>query len=168
VRRYIERQSEQGELTEWIITINGLQLAKRNLNTIDLGVAGGHKVNCITRTRLRSRPNSLGVITSPGDEEVGLTGDQLAQARLYREREHLKRGPSCRKVRSKLNGVLLIYPISRFSGHGEELHLKRQPIFEDPRNGSDIMGIAISFPFSETAAVIQGSYIVGTVGWRAL
>lgn len=166
IRAFIERQEEQEELTNWTVAVMGLRTLDRTLGSIDLGVYGDVPVNSIKRTRLKNRPNSLGVITSPGDEEIGMTSDQLDEVRRIQETEGLGRGPAARKVRPATDGLLLIYPISRFSGHGSANERNRIPIYQDPTHGVDVIGIALSFPRSSTAAVVRGTYVVGTVGWR--
>jgi hypothetical protein len=58
--------------------------------------------------------------------------------------------------------LLLVYPISRNSGHGTKIPESREPIFADPSQGEDVIGIAISFPHSESEATVE--YLVGSVG----
>src|SRR5205814_1394662 len=61
-------------------------------------------------------------------------------------------------------GRLLVYPISRFSGHGgtaDEPDATRVPIFEDPERGVDVIGVALVFPRSQSAA--SAEFITGPV-----
>lgn len=168
IRQYITRQVEQGELVNWVVSIRARQAPAEYLGSMDLGLSTGVLANAIERTRLRSRNNSLGVITSPGDEELGLSREQLDYAEEL-QAKGAKRGDALRKARPKTEGLLLIYPISRHSGHSQQASLRtRQPIFAHPERGEDIIGVALSFPDSDTALSVSGTYIVGSLGWRAL
>jgi hypothetical protein len=63
--------------------------------------------------------------------------------------------------------LLLIYPISRFSGQELAAGGPRRQMYDDPRDAQarDIVGIAVSFPQSTTVQDVRGTYSVGTVGW---
>lgn len=164
---YIERQGELGELQNWTIAVKGLQSLDRSLGHLDLGVAGG-RIHQVSRTRLASDLNSLGVLTSPGDEEEGLSTEELDRARSLQQSEKLGVNPAARRVRPATEGLLLLYPISRHSGHDLQEGASRRPLFEnrnDPE-ARDVIGLAISFPHSDNAQRIIGQYVVGTVGWR--
>jgi hypothetical protein len=122
---------------------------------------------------LKSDPNSLGVITEPGDEESGLTPEQIAQAQQVAQAENRDRNPAARAVRPATDGLLLLYPISRQSGHGT-LGSARQKLFENPADpqARDLIAFALSFPSSAHAATIFGQgafdYVTGTVAWRPM
>lgn len=166
IRAYIERQAELGELTRWTIGIQGRTTGDAALGQSEWGIKGG-EVNMIGRSRLRGDPDSLGVITTPGDEAVGLLPDQMERVKA-----HLQSGmglnPAAREVRDAAEGLLLIYPISRYSGQDTKAGSPRQPLYEDPRDAlsRDVVGIALSFPRSKSAQSVRGSYTVGTAGWR--
>jgi hypothetical protein len=167
IRAYIEQQAAHGELTDWVVAIKGLQNYDRNLKSIDLGVAGGGPINCIRRTRLVNDPDSLGVLTSPIDEATGLDLEQQGRAEELHE-GGMQRGKALREVRPKANGLLLIYPVSRYSRPSAREESTRRQLFDKPEEHSDIIGIALSFPRSDTAAAVQGIYVIGTVGWRPM
>ncbi len=80
LRSYIERQVERGQLTQWTIAVKGRAVNDPDLGHAEWGVSGG-KINMISRSRLRGDPDSLGVITSPGDEATGFDEEQLERAR---------------------------------------------------------------------------------------
>ncbi|MGC7845708.1 Z1 domain-containing protein [Desulforudis sp. 1088] len=159
LRDFIRRQIEQDELTDWLVGVMGLSERDERLGTIDLGIVGEPIINLIERTRLRDS-NSLKAITSRRDQEIGLTQEQKAEAKSMEPQvPYLK---ALRSVRDRREGVLLIYPISRYSGIGRTLGDKREPLFSDPEQGEDVIGIALIFPESDTAATVE--YVVGTVG----
>ena len=167
---YLERQQEQGELVRWTVAVKGRQRLNAALGEASWGVPGG-RIAQITRTRLKSDPNSLGVVTEPGDEEAGLTPELLAQARRVAQAENRDRNPAARSVRPATDGLLLLYPISRHSGQGT-LGSARQKLFENPADSQarDLIAFALSFPPSAQAATIFGQgafdYVTGTVAWR--
>jgi hypothetical protein len=169
LRAYIDRQRELGELTDWTIAVKGRESLDRTLGEIDLGLSE-HHVYQVSRSRLSSDSNSLGVITSPGDEEEGLSSELLDLAQIYRERENIGPNPAARRARSPNNGLLLLYPISRHSGYDLPEAGSRRPLFENPDNvnAKDVIALAISFPHSKNAQQVMGQYVVGTVDWRAV
>ena len=166
---YIERQSELGELEMWTVAVKGRETLDRQLGEINLGVSGG-RINRISRTRLAGDLNSLGVLTSPGDEEQGLSPEGLEQARALQQTDGLGANPAARRVRSAREGLLLLYPISQNSGRELQEGGPRRPLYEDPDDprARDVIGIAISFPHSDQAQRIIGQYVVGSVGWRPI
>ena len=167
---YIERQRELGELAHWAVAVKGRESRDTTLGEADWGVAGGRLFQ-VSRARLASDLNNIGVLTSPGDEEEGLSAEALAQARALAQAENLRANPAARRVRAKEEGLFLLYPISRFSGaQGLEEGGTRRPLFDDPDGAQarDVIGLAVSFPHSASAQRIAGQYTVGTVGWRAV
>ena len=74
---------------------------------------------------------------------------------------------AARKSRPATEGLLL-YPISRFSGHGSDRTGNRRPLFDDPRDprARDLIGLAISFPESNHPQLAINAYLEGSVGWR--
>jgi hypothetical protein len=167
LRAYIERQLDLGELTNWTVAVKGRESLDRTLGDLDLEVPGG-RIHQISRTRLASDPDSLGVITSPGDEEEGLSTESLDLARRLQEGEKLGANPAARRVRPATEGLLLLYPISRYSGYDLQEGGSRRGLFENPDDvqARDVLGLAISFPHSDNAQQVTGQYTVGTVGWR--
>lgn len=157
MRDYIERQNNSGELVQWTIGIAENKEETSGLGTIDLGVPGKPNINLINRARLIDPSNSLKRITNKEDEEIDLTAEELREVeRLRNEDNSLSRPLAIRIVRSVSKGLLLIYPISRYSVPTQAPKAGKIPtrkaLFDDPvNNGIDIMGLAISFPSSDTA-----------------
>lgn len=177
IAAYIVRQLAQGELTQWTVAIMGRATYAEYLGSIDLGVAGGGEINMIERTRLVRRPNSVGVLTSPGDEAIDLTEEQRLLAEELIRTERLPKEIAIRTARPESNGLLMIYPVSRNSGHSARgTGGSRLPLYDQPATGMDVMGIALSFPTSQSAVPVrgvfangvQGTYVTGTVAWRAI
>jgi hypothetical protein len=131
-------------------------------------------VNTISRTRLKDRPHSVGVLTNPattnnppgsGDEEIGLTDAQILQARANATNGRFgDLGSALRSERDPGEALLLLYPISKDS-RPRPNSTKRIPLFENPEHdGCTVVGVALVFPQSDSAATIE--YIVGSVGDR--
>lgn len=170
IREYLQTQVRQDELVEWCVSIRGRSICERLLGTEPaLGVAG-RPANRISRTRLRVTPYSIGSLVNPttlvgelgtGDEAIGLTREQLEASRA----EALQTGDfpqALRRQRSRREGLLLLYPISPYSRPRNDAE-SRQPLFDDPdRDGCTVLGVAIVFPVSESAATIE--YVVGSAG----
>jgi hypothetical protein len=116
---------------------------------------------------LNSDGDSLGVLTSPDDETTGFNDEQLASSEQLKQTEDIGLNPAARRVRSPADGLLLIYPISRFSRPDSGSLRSRQAVYENPRDAlaRDIVGLAISFPKSPNARATRG-YAVGPVGWK--
>lgn len=165
IRRYIEKQNEQGELVRWTLTVRMRESAHQQLGEADWGIPGG-RIWSISRTRLKDT-ESLGVITNPGDEAIGLTPDELERMNEVRQLESLKRDLAARRVRSPEEGLMILYPISRYSGHERNLKDGRRPLYENPNSPEslDLIGLAISFPESENPQPVE-AYLTGTAGWR--
>jgi hypothetical protein len=166
LRSYISQQVSVGYLTRWTIAVTGRTSPDRILGKASWGVPGG-EINMISRSRLVSDPESLGVLTSPEDETTGFDEEQLARARQIRQAEDIGLNPAARRVRDPIEGLLLLYPVSRFSGPDSASSRGRQRVYENPRDASarDIVGIAVSFPRSPSATRVLGTYSVGTVCW---
>lgn len=167
LRNFVERQAERRQLTRWTVAVKGRAAPDPELGQARWGVPGGD-INMISRSRLRGDPDSLGVITSPGDETTGFNNEQLERARERQQDEDIGLNPAARQVRDPSEGLLLIYPISRFSGSELEASGPRRPMYDDARDAlaRDVVGIAISFPRSENVQDVRGTYTVGTVGWK--
>jgi hypothetical protein len=106
-------------------------------------------------------PATQGGATGSGDEEVGLMDEQLVAARA--QADAIGSFPlALRRQRSPRQGLLLLYPISPNSRPRND-EGTRQPLFDNPeRDGCTVLGIAISFPASNSDATIE--YVVGSVG----
>ena len=153
IREYIDRMVAVGELTDWIIAVRGRGTADRQLGTANWALPSG-PVNQISRSRLKSDSSSLGVIVDPEDEAVGL--------------DTTRRGKDARAERPSRQGVLLLYPISRWSGYEASEGSNRQRLFDDPGSplARDLVGIALSLPQSARAVVVE-RYVQGTAGSSA-
>jgi hypothetical protein len=154
LRKYIGAQATHGELTRWTVAVVGRAARDPRLGTIDLGVAGQGPINLIERTRIK-QSQTLKAIVSAADESIGIEPARLGEAEGAT-------GAAFRRLRPPTEGLLLIYPISRQSGHGPKIPESREPIFADPTRGEDVIGIALSFPHSESGATVE--YVVGSVG----
>ena len=165
IRRYIENQIQVNELNRWTVAVMGRETGNETLGVTVWQVEGRH-ISQISRTRLKNTL-SLGVITSPEDERIGLSEELVKRAENLRENlPHIGRNHSYRRVRSPENGVLLIYPISRNSEPEGRARLNRERLFSpSDSNARDLIAIAISFPASPQPHPVQ-AYLTGTVGWR--
>lgn len=165
VRRYVRRQAHHGEIVRWVVAVMGQQRQDRSLGEpLDFGImaeGGAQLINPIERTRLRNT-GTLKAIASLPDQGVGLSDQQFAMA-MSVERG---KGAALRAARPATEGLLLIYPISRYSGYAQRVandpSSERVPIFDDPEAGVDVIGIAMVFPPSQSAAAEE--YYAGTVG----
>lgn len=160
VARYIRRQAEQhGELTRWWVSVRGLQKENPTNGSEDLHITGSGGVPCITRSRLEVDRFSVGVLTNPvrsqgrlrdGDEVTGLTDEEITDAReALRAGDHVRYGTALRHQRDERDGLLLLYPISR---HSRAERGDRRDLFDDPDRGVTVIGMAIAFPPSDSAA----------------
>ena len=125
----------------------------------DLGITDVGPVGLISRSRLKSDPTSLGVITDPGDELYGLTPADIADAEEQAAlREFPTRGKAYRSKRSPQEGLLILYPISANSAPGRRA-ANRIHLFADGADRCTVLGYAVSFPFSNSPATV--TYIQG-------
>jgi hypothetical protein len=166
---WIEEQNLHGGLVNWTIAVRGRESRNPVLGKATWAPESAGDVFNIERTRIRGS-NSLGVVTSAGDEAVGLTDPQLTAARrLVSSGEQKTLNRSARISRDAASGLLLLYPISRFSGHDDQnpLSSEREPLFSDPTSGDarDLIGFAVSFPRAAKDRPSQ-SYIEGTSRWK--
>lgn len=171
IRQYLQAQSRQDELVEWIVAMPGLAAPNNQLGTEPLLTVRGVAANRIGRTRLRSKPYDIGSLVNPatlddtGDEEIGLTDRQLEAARTAAQADAEPSGRfprALRRQRSSRQGLLLLYPISPESQPKASAQT-RLPLFDDPqRDGITVIGIALVFPSSDSAATIE--YVVGSAG----
>jgi len=148
---YIKKMIGENELTEWIVAVRGLETVNKDLGTADWDLPTG-LIAQINRSRLR-KVDSVGVIIDPPDEAIGLDTD--------------KHGKDARAMRPSTQGLLLLYPISRFSGKNAKIGGSRGPLYENlkDRMARDLIGLAISFPNSKQPQVVE-AYLEGTVGWK--
>lgn len=169
ILRYIEECVADGELTSWTVAIRGRKALEPTLGAANWGRNAG-TVHQISRTRLKST-DSVGVITGQGDEAVGLSHDLLVRAeevvaQARRQGRVRALNTSARELRPPTEGLLLLYPISRHSGHDAEHSATRERLFQraDDAWACDLVGLALSFPRSNRRHSIE-AYVTGTVGW---
>lgn len=168
---YIERLRDAGELTRWTVAVRGRESRDATLGDADWGLPGGVTVAQVSRSRI-GETDSVGVITSPGDEAVGATAEMRAQANAMVEAAQAdgrstSESMAARELRPATDGVLLLYPISRNSGRDLAEGGGRRPLFHNPDAplARDLVGLAISFPRSSQPQQVE-AYLQGTVGWR--
>ena len=115
VTEYIHRQTTNGELTRWrVLVACGRRPDARKCWSEDLGVEGMRRVPLISRTRLKKDPTSLGVVTDPVDELLGLSLGQRETAEdSYRQGVYSNRTEAFRSQRDPVEGLLALYPIVR-------------------------------------------------------
>jgi hypothetical protein len=171
IREYIIREVGASRLQEWTVAVMGIINRKSQLGDVDWGL-WAKPVHQIERSRI-GETNSLGVITSPGDEAIDLNpAEVLKMHELIRNsvgRKPLGINPAARRVRSAKKGLLLIYPISRYSGTKLTPGSPRRRLYGDPDSplARDLIAIALSFPDSGTAQPVE-AYLEGTVGWTPM
>jgi hypothetical protein len=148
---YIERQRDVGELTRWTVAVRGLSKRDKSLGQADWSLPRG-PVWQISRSRL-GETDSLGVITDPEDEAIGL---------VTRER-----GRQARALRPAEEGLLILYPISRYSGHDAKPGGNRRRLFDEPNDprARDLVAVAISFPPTKQNERVE-AFLEGTAKWR--
>lgn len=161
LRRYIKAQNEQGELIRWSVLIASSSTGSVS-PTHGSGVLG--KVGLIERAQypeiaINEKPRnrySVRRLVSPSDEARDLNYNQRASAVDLMQREwrastrkmkapeppEVAAGRAARLQRDKAEGLLIIYP----------LDAKNSAL---PDQGIPIMGIALSFPGSETARAVD-------------
>lgn len=165
---WIERQNLQGDLIDWTVAVRGRDRENTRLGSASWVPAVAGRVWNIARTRIAGS-NSLGVITTPGDEELGLSPNELSAARQKLARGEVKdRNTAARRSRRSRNGLLILYPISRYSGHDDgDRGRSREPLFDDPDGplACDLIGLAVSFPPTKQSAPAE-AYLEGTARWR--
>jgi hypothetical protein len=169
---YIERMNEVGELVRWTVAVRGRESRDRRLGLSDWNLLG-REVPMIGRSRV-GETDSVGVITSPGDEAVGLSAALRGQAddliaAAEAEGKKKSENSAAREVRPPEEGLLLLYPISRNSRPGRDPGERgnRRPLYDDPNDprAHDLVGVAMSFPKSLQPQPVE-AYLQGTVGWR--
>lgn len=171
IRRYIQQQLAEGELTRWWVSIRGRRHGDDRLGRENRWSSGGLPINRINRSALRLATGCIGSLIDPAirsgtpgtaDEEVGLSTAQIDMAKRSDE----EYGTALRSQRDPAEGLLLIYPISPFSQPKDGQSTDRGPLLQDPRPSDTVAAIALAFPRSSGAATIE--YIAGSVEQRRL
>ncbi|MHB1069009.1 MAG: Z1 domain-containing protein [Gemmatimonadaceae bacterium] len=154
LHRYIVSCVDAGELTRWTIAVCGLSSPDPALRTADWGLPTG-SVNFVSRSR-KLIPDDIGALVDPKDEGIGLPVVGL-------------RGRAARRQRDPQEGLLLLYPISRYSGYDLKPPYRfRMPLFENPEHplARDMLGVAFSFPTSRRMFPGE-AYVRGTAPDRS-
>lgn len=164
IAQYIHLQLEQRELVRWRVLVCAAKNPNPRLGTENLGVQGLDDIPLLERSRKKFQPTSCGVITDKDDETHGLGPEELKAAEeAYETGMYPTWAHAQRAQRSAQEGLLLIYPISRYSeprkSNDPSKPSLRLPLFEDPGQGVTVIGYALSFPYSESAATVE--YISG-------
>ena len=163
--RYINQRKKDEELSTWTVAVSHLQKRDDHLGTADWGI--NKDINQISRTRLMKKMNSLGVITDPADENIGLSENQIEVARQQLEGHGglVKDSAIKRLARSPDEGLLVLYPISKYS-KPDSKKKNRAPIYEDPDNelAHDLIGFSIPFPLSPKST--SEKYVHAIPGWN--
>ncbi|MBX9791400.1 MAG: Z1 domain-containing protein [Pirellulales bacterium] len=147
IREYLKRQTEHDELLEWCVSLRALASPGGELGIEPALPIRGQPVARISRTRLRGVPHSIGSLVEPtargkpigsGDEEIGLTEQELRDAR--EEANQTGDFPSAlRRRRNPAEGLLLLYPISPFSKPRAN-STNRERLFDNPdRDGCTVV-----------------------------
>ena len=170
VRRYISEQVNHGELTRWRVSVRSLRKTDSTLGVDDLGIEGVPQVNLISRSQEREYAGSIKSLINPvsqkdpraGDEVLGLDDEAIQRAlQMTVENKDLGYADALRRARAPQEGLLLIYPISAHSRPKSE-GPDRIDLFADPTLGCTVIGIALSFPESKSAAAIE--YVANRAG----
>lgn len=153
---YIDNQQNNGELTRWRVMVSCATKGRSEAFwKDDLGVVGMPTVPLIARTRLKNDPTSLGVVTDPGDELLGLSDTQLEAAiDDAKDGRYQSRAEAYRGHRDPVEGLLMLYPISA-DAQPLKNSTTRIPLFADPAKASTLIAYAVSFPFSNSDATVE-------------
>ncbi|WP_010458138.1 Z1 domain-containing protein [Acidovorax radicis] len=170
---WIEEQNQYGGLVNWTVVVRGRETMDKKLGSVKWLPSLVGPVHNIARTRMKGS-NSLGVITTAGDEAFGLTDEQLKAAEnLMSQGGPKSLNRAARMVRDSSSGLLVLYPISRQSGYDEgsspAVGSARAPLFDKPNGGEarDLIGFALSFPVAVKDRPAS-SYVQGTAKWAQL
>jgi hypothetical protein len=160
VRNYIHEQSRLGELVRWRVLVHCQARPTEALGREDLGIVDVGAIGLISRSRLKSDPTSLGVITDPGDELYGLSDEDIGDAEVQAAlRKFPTRGKAYRSKRCRKEGLLILYPISGNSAPTSARAANRTPLFAQGAERCTVLGYAVSFPFSNSPATV--TYVQG-------
>ena len=147
------------ELTSWSVGVVGRE------PTPELGVENFNlelTVGRLNRSLDEGSKRSIGTLINPlslnlnrlrGDEILDFTPEQVEKALEYKTENNCSPTQATRAVRSKSNGLILIYPISPFSkpeGSREpSATTLGEAIFGDPECSTTLIGLSVVFPHSE-------------------
>ena len=159
---YMNRLNEKGELTKWTVAICGRKKYDPKLGEVDWGLKD--KIKQINLSRYKTT-DTLKSIMSQGDEMIGLSPEEKRKSEELVINKGVSKNEAAREARSPSEGLLLLYPISKFS---EPDSAVRKPLYENPNDtlAKNLIGLAISFPHSKIPESNE-IYIEGTVPWRS-
>lgn len=166
ISEWIERQNLTGELVNWTVLVRGREERSSVLGSASWLPTGEAPVFNLGRTRIKGT-NSLGVITTSGDEAFGLNdAERQEMERKLESGEEKDRNRAARLTRSPKCGLLLLYPISKKSGC-DTLAKGRELLYANPNGplARDLIGLAISLPRTNSAQPVE-AYLEGTARWR--
>lgn len=153
---YIDKQLQNGELTRWRVLLSCAEETRPEpLWNEDLGVAGMPSVALKGRTRKKGDPTSLGVVTEPDDELVGLSeADLRAAVDDAKDGKYTSLAEAYRAHRDPAEGLLMLYPISAATQPLKN-STTRIPLFAEPDKAATLIAYAVSFPFSRSDATVE-------------
>ena len=150
-----QRVRDDGELGEWVVALisSGAGSEAGKVTTV-----GGVTVNTVIRSGTVSRDRfQVKGITSPSDESLDLTEDEYSKAlQLTRGNTSSQTVPvrpssfHIKRTRPPTRGLLLLYPVYP-EGYEDAL---------------PVMGLAVSFPRSESGERAVVPYVVNNTYWR--
>jgi Z1 domain len=153
---YIYEQLQNGELTRWKVLLSCAKEARSEpIWNENLDVSSLRTVPLIARSRLKNDPTSLGVVTDPGDELIGLTAEDIQVADdEARDGKYTSKAEAYRAHRDPTEGLLMLYPISAAA---EQLKnsTTRIRLFPEPDKAATLVAYAVSFPFSQSKATVE-------------
>ena len=158
---YIKAQRKNGELEHWTVHLvsSGLAVARQK---VICGLDVGLVMRICSPKEQRGDRYTIGSLINPTDEQIDLTNEEKTSAmalavenwRNGKRPSKSKEPPTdlsrkeIRQARPKSRGMLLIYPIApQYAGL--------------PEDWPPVMGVAISFPKSDTATEV--TYTVNNV-----
>lgn len=161
---YIQRLNENGELVKWSVAICGRESPNEEMGVVDWGL-NNTKINQISRSRIKET-NTVKAIVSPKDEMMGLSEEEIEKVKEYSKEEGVSMNKAAREIRSPSEGLILLYPISKYSKPDNEGGIRR-PLYSNPESpmAKNIIGVAISFPYSNQILPNE-RYVVGSVPWE--
>ena len=153
---YIDKQLQNGELIRWRVMLSCAKKASDEpVWNEDLGVSGMSRVSLIARSRLMNDPTSLGVVTDPDDELLGLSdADRQAAVDDAKNGKYGSRAEAYRAHRDPAEGLLMLYPISA-AAQPLKNSTTRIPLFAHPDKAATLVAYAVSFPVSGSDATVE-------------
>ncbi len=159
---YIDRQLLKNELTNWHVVI----VSNTKSKAVHFAKVAGLDVGSVQRTPLRTNETdriSIGTLTSPDDEYLDMTEDEIMQIRekfrTEKESGELageKFAAFVMQERSSETGLLLVYLPANENVKSADGILNQYGLADN-----EVVGFAASFPGSDTAEPVE--YVVNSV-----